>query len=320
VRELVKEYGPRRAVDRISFTVEKGEIVGFLGPNGAGKTTTIRILTCFMPATGGEAKVAGHDIFTESIEVRRRVGYLPENVPLYTEMRVSDYLWFRAGLKGVPFRERPRRILRALESCRILDVADRIVGHLSKGYRQRVGLADVLTHDPEILILDEPTVGLDPNQVREARDLIKDLGRDRTILFSTHIIPWVEEVCQRAIIIAQGRIVAEGALDDLHRRLDDSALLSIAASAPFDAVAAAVRAVPGVRVVENLSADGRSGARLRCLVDRAAVEAVRGALASAHGDAVGEFREGRPRLEDFFHEVTRGREGQEIAAPAGAVP
>ncbi|MHC4924843.1 MAG: ABC transporter ATP-binding protein, partial [Planctomycetota bacterium] len=169
VRDLVKEYGPRRAVDNVSFTVEKGEIVGFLGPNGAGKTTTIRILTCFMPATGGHATVAGHDIFTDSMEVRRRVGYLPENVPLYTEMRVADYLWFRAGLKRVPFRERSKRILKALESCRITDVADRIIGHLSKGYRQRVGLADVLTHDPEILILDEPTVGLDPNQVREAR-------------------------------------------------------------------------------------------------------------------------------------------------------
>ena len=182
VKDLVKDYGPRRAVDRVSFQVEKGQIVGFLGPNGAGKTTTLRILTGFMPATGGEALVAGYDIFRESMEVRRRIGYLPENVPLYPEMRVADYLWYRAGLKQVPFGERAGRIRRALDSVRIADVADRVIGHLSKGYRQRVGLADVLTHDPEILILDEPTVGLDPNQVREVRDLIKELGRDRTVL------------------------------------------------------------------------------------------------------------------------------------------
>jgi ABC-2 type transport system ATP-binding protein len=321
VRGLVKDFGPRRAVDHVSFTVEKGEIVGFLGPNGAGKTTTLRILTCFMPATGGEARVAGHDIFTESMEVRRRIGYLPENVPLYGEMRVADYLWFRAGIKGVPFRERPGRIRRSLESARIADVADRIIGHLSKGYRQRVGLADVLVHDPEILILDEPTVGLDPNQVREVRDLIKELGRDRTILFSTHIIPWVEEVCQRAIVIARGRVVAEGLVEDLAARLEGTTLALVRAHASYGDVVAVLREFEGVRAFENLTLDGAHGAHVRVLLDASRAEALRAALEGRLGAPPAEFRLAPPRLEDFFHEVTRGLggQGQEPgAAPADA--
>jgi ABC-2 type transport system ATP-binding protein len=323
VRDLVKDYGPRRAVDHVSFSVEKGEIVGFLGPNGAGKTTTLRILTCFMPATGGEARVAGYDIFTQSMDVRRRIGYLPEQVPLYPEMRVADYLWFRAGLREVPFRERPGRIGRALESARIADVADRVIGHLSKGYRQRVGLADVLVHDPEILILDEPTVGLDPNQVREVRDLIKELGRDRTVLFSTHIIPWVEEVCQRAIVIARGKVVAEGTVADLSTRLKDGALLSVRSRSPYEEVSAFVRGFPGVRALENLTLDGVHGSHLRCLVDAGALEALRAALSARLGPALEETRESPPRLEDFFHEVTRGLSEQVadtsavVAAAAG---
>jgi len=312
VQNLVKEYGPRRAVDDVSFNVEKGEVVGFLGPNGAGKTTTLRILTCFMPATSGKARVAGYDIFTRSMDVRRRVGYLPENVPLYTEMRVVDYLWSRAGLKQVPFRERAGRIRRALDSARITDVADRVIGHLSKGYRQRVGLADVLTHDPEILILDEPTVGLDPNQVREARDLIKELGRERTILFSTHIIPWVEEVCQRALVIARGRIVAEGSVAELAGSLADHALVSVRSRAPFASTAAIVRAFPGAKAVENISLDETRESHLRCLVDGGSVEALRAALATALGPALRSVEVARPGLEDFFHEVTRGLGGQEF--------
>ena len=311
VRDLVKDFGPRRAVDRVSFTVERGEIVGFLGPNGAGKTTTLRILTGFMPATGGEALVAGFDVFTRSMEVRRRIGYLPENVPLYAEMRVVDYLWFRAGIKQVPFRQRPASIRRALDSARIADVADRVIGHLSKGYRQRVGLADVLTHDPEILILDEPTVGLDPNQVREVRDLIKELGRDRTVLFSTHIIPWVEEVCQRAIVIARGRVVAEGTVEDLQARLREQALLMVRVHAPHGEVSAMVLGFAGVRAVENLTLDGARDSHLRCLVDASAVEPLRAALAGRFGAALAEARAGPPRLEDFFHEVTRGLSGQD---------
>src|SRR5258706_4291333 len=312
VKDLVKDFGPRRAVDRVTFSVERGEIVGFLGPNGAGRTTTVRILTAFMPATGGEARVAGFDIFTRSMEARRRIGYLPENVPLYQEMRVADFLWFRAGLKQVPFRERAGRILRALESVRITDVADRVIGHLSKGYRQRVGLADVLTHDPEILILDEPTVGLDPNQVREVRDLIKELGRDRTVLFSTHVIPWVEEVCQRVIVIARGRVVAQGTVEDVQARLKDSALVTVRASSPYAVASAVVTGFPGVRAVENLTLDGAHGTNLRCLVDASAVEPLKAALVDRIGAALEATHVGPPRLEDFFHEVTRGLGGQEI--------
>ena len=231
---LTKRYGPTLAVDDISFQVEPGEVVGFLGPNGAGKTTTIRILACFLPATDGKASVAGHDVFRESTAVRRMIGYLPENVPLYREMRVRDYLLYRAALKRVPRRERADRVEDALHEVRIEDHAERIIGHLSKGYRQRVGLADTLVHDPEVLILDEPTVGLDPNQVADVRDLVKGLAEERTVLFSTHVIPWVQAVCQRVIVIAGGRIVAdgliaeliegvEGGLEQVFRRLTDEA-------------------------------------------------------------------------------------------------
>jgi ABC-2 type transport system ATP-binding protein len=217
VTDLVKRYGPTLAVDGISFTVEPGEVVGFLGPNGAGKTTTLRILTGFIPATSGRARVAGHDVFRESAAVRQKVGYLPENVPLYKEMRVREYLEYRAALKRVPRSERRRKVDEVLERIRIADHKDRIIGHLSKGYRQRVGLADALVHDPEVLILDEPTVGLDPNQVREVRDLVKALAEKRTVLFSTHVIPWVEEVCHRVVVIARGRIARDGPIDALRR-------------------------------------------------------------------------------------------------------
>jgi ABC-2 type transport system ATP-binding protein len=313
VRDLVKEYGPRRAVDRVSFTVEKGDIVGFLGPNGAGKTTTLRILTCFMPATSGEARVAGYDIFSQSLDVRRRVGYLPENVPLYTEMRVTEYLWYRAGLKQVPFRERARRIHRALEACRVTDVADRVIGHLSKGYRQRVGLADVLTHEPEILILDEPTVGLDPNQVRDVRDLIKELGRDRTILFSTHIIPWVEEVCRRAIVIARGRVVAEGTVDELSRSLGDRSLVTVRAAVPFERLQAAL-ALEGVLGDENLGLAGGREAIVRGLCPKASLPGFEQRVTSAIGGTEVIISIAEPRLEDVFHEVTRNLRDQ---VPAG---
>jgi ABC-2 type transport system ATP-binding protein len=217
---LTKRYGPTLALDAISFAVEPGEVVGFLGPNGAGKTTTLRILTGFIPATSGKARVAGFDVFRQSTEVRKRIGYLPENVPLYRDMRVWEYLEYRSALKRVPRSVRYDRIDDALEKIRITDHSDRIIGHLSKGYRQRVGLADTLLHDPEVLILDEPTVGLDPNQVREVRDLMRDLARDRTVLFSTHVIPWVESVCERVLVIHRGKIVADGTIASLGEGLE----------------------------------------------------------------------------------------------------
>ncbi len=209
VKDLTKKYGDYLAVDRISFTVNTGEVVALLGPNGAGKSTTMKMLTCFMPATAGDAKVAGFDIWSQSLEVRRRLGYMPENMPLYMEMRVREYLDFRARLKGVPRRERRKRVEEVAKRCWVDDVLGRIIGHLSKGYRQRVGLAECLVHDPEIMILDEPTIGLDPAQIRETRKLIKEIGRDRTIILSTHILPEAEMVSDRVLIIHQGRLVPE---------------------------------------------------------------------------------------------------------------
>ena len=209
VKGLTKRYGDLLAVDDISFSVNRGDVCALLGPNGAGKSTTMKILACFMPATSGDARVAGFDIWSESLEVRRRLGYMPENVPLYTEMRVREYLDYRARLKGVPHRERRRRIEGVAERCWVDDALDRIIGQLSKGYRQRVGLAECLVHEPEILILDEPTIGLDPAQIRETRRLIKEIGRDRTVILSTHILPEAEMICNRVLIIHQGRLVPE---------------------------------------------------------------------------------------------------------------
>lgn len=209
VKNLTKVYPGIIAVNDISFRVEKGEIVGFLGPNGAGKTTTMRILAGFMPPTNGSVNVAGFDVVRKSLAVRQRVGYLPENNPLYTEMRVGEYLKFRATIKKVPSYNRKGAVDEALARCGLTNVARRIIGQLSKGYRQRVGLADAIVHNPEIIILDEPTIGLDPNQIRDVRALIKELGEKRTVILSTHILSEVELMCKRFLIINKGKIVAE---------------------------------------------------------------------------------------------------------------
>jgi ABC-2 type transport system ATP-binding protein len=219
VEHLTKRFGKIVAVDDVSFHVDEGEVVGFLGPNGAGKSTVMRILAAFTPATSGKVRVDGFDPFWESMQVRQRVGYLPENVPLYREMRVSEYLFHRARLKGVEACERKRRIGEVLDRCGIGEVASRVIGQLSKGYRQRVGLADALVGDPPILILDEPTVGLDPNQVRLVREMIKNLGERRTVLLSTHILSEVEMICPRVLIISGGRIVAEDKTENLKSRM-----------------------------------------------------------------------------------------------------
>ena len=219
VKNLTKRYVNINAVDDISFHVKENEIVGLLGPNGAGKTTTMRILTCFMPATSGSATVAGYDVFTDSLNVRQQIGYLPENVPLYLDMRAYEYLMFRAKLKNIPRRERRKKIEYCLEMTGITDVQKQIIGTLSKGYKQRVGLADTLIHDPKILILDEPTIGLDPNQIRQIRGVIKGLGQKHTVLLSTHILPEVEMVCDRVMIINKGKIVAMDTPANLMRQL-----------------------------------------------------------------------------------------------------
>ncbi|MFH0880059.1 MAG: ATP-binding cassette domain-containing protein [Lentisphaerota bacterium] len=219
VSHLTKKYAGCLAVDNISFQVSRGETVGFLGPNGAGKSTTMRILSCFQPASGGSVTVAGFDVLTQSLEVRRKIGYLPENVPLYPEMRVDEYLRYRARLKGLPGRKIRLRCDAVKSLCGLEEVGRRIIGHLSKGFRQRVGLADCLIHEPELLILDEPTIGLDPNQIRQVRTLIHDLAQDHTILLSTHILSEVEMTCQRVLIINEGRIAASDSPENLRSLL-----------------------------------------------------------------------------------------------------
>lgn len=251
VEHLTKRYGELVAVDDISFSVGEGEIVGFLGPNGAGKTTTMRVLTCFMPPTSGKATVAGYDCFAQGLEVRKNIGYLPENVPLYPEMRVREYLSFRAKLKDVPRSERRSRIAEIVERCGIQEVENQIIGTLSKGYRQRVGIADCLVHKPRILILDEPTIGLDPIQIREIRALIKELGENNTILLSTHILPEVEMVCERFIIINRGRIATQGRIDDIRKKT----FLRIECEAPEEQVLSAMRSIREVRNVSSSSTD-----------------------------------------------------------------
>jgi ABC-2 type transport system ATP-binding protein len=225
VSKLTKYYGDYAAVRDVSFDVPRGRVVGFLGPNGAGKTTTMRILAGYLTATSGQATIDGLDVFWRPLEVRRKIGYMPENCPLYPDMRVREYLVFRAGIKGIHGRQARRRIDYVIERCWLGDVSRQLIGTLSKGYRQRVGLADVLLHDPLVLILDEPTAGLDPAQIRETRGLIRELGQEHTILLSTHILPEVEMTCEQAILINRGQVAAAGTLDELrggHRSLEET--------------------------------------------------------------------------------------------------
>ena len=219
VQNMTKRYARAVAVDNISFEVQKGEIVGFLGPNGAGKTTTMRVLTCFMPPTSGSAEVAGFDVGRQPMEVKRRIGYLPETPPLYPEMEVAEYLRFAGRLKGVPSGELSERVKEAMRRCNVDDVASKLISKLSKGYKQRVGLAQAIIHNPEVLILDEPTSGLDPKQILETRDLIKSLAGEHTIILSTHILPEVESTCQKVVIINKGKLVATDTVENLTQRL-----------------------------------------------------------------------------------------------------
>ncbi len=300
VTELTRRFSGVAAVDSVSFSVGKGEVVGFLGPNGAGKTTTLRMLTCFLPPTSGTAVIAGSDIVSDPLAVRRNIGYLPESVPLYTDMRVSEYLGFRARLKGLSSRAARDRIGRVCEQCGILSVRDRIVGHLSKGFRQRVGMADALVSDPPILFLDEPTSGLDPNQIRDVRDLISELGKEKTVVISTHILPEVEATCRRAIIIDKGRIAADGSLDDLRSGGAKGRRLVVRGKgAPADEILAGLKSLEGV-----LSADrAEGGFEIRTERSGEAREAVF-KLFSGRGWVLTELSGGRNRLEEVFWRVT----------------
>ncbi len=258
VDRLSKRYGAIRAIDRLGFAVGRGEVVGLLGPNGAGKTTTMRLLTTYLAPTSGRARVAGRDVLDDPIGVRRAVGYLPESVPLYNEMRTREFLKFRARIKDVPGRRRTAAVGDALARCGLADVADRVLGHLSRGYRQRVGLADALLNDPEVLVLDEPTSGLDPIQVREVRSLIRELGQRHTILLSTHILGEVEAVCSRAIVIAGGRLALDEPVEPPDRAAGGGRLaVAVEARGPADAVRRALESAPGVaRVVPSAPAHG----------------------------------------------------------------
>jgi ABC-2 type transport system ATP-binding protein len=257
VQHLTKRYGRVTAVDDVSFRVERGEILGFLGPNGAGKTTTMRILTGYMPASEGGATVAGYDVFTQPLEAKRRTGYLPETPPLYPDMTVREYLDFVARIKGVPAAERKTRVEGAMKRTHVDDMASRHCGKLSKGYRQRVGLAQALIHNPEVLILDEPTAGLDPKQIIETRELIRGLAGDHTIVLSTHILPEVSQTCQRVVIINKGRVVAVDTPENLTARLRGSETMFVQVDAAGADVPAALQTLPGVTRVA--AADQRAG-------------------------------------------------------------
>ena len=264
VESLTKRYGSHLAIDDITFSADKGEVVGFLGPNGAGKTTTMRILTGYFPATSGTARVAGYDCFEESMEVRRRIGYLPENVPLYKDMKVEEYLSFVAAIKGVEARDVKKKVASAMADCGIDGVSRRVIGELSKGYRQRVGLAQALVNDPEVLILDEPTIGLDPNQIRGIRNLIKDLAGRRTVILSTHILPEVGMVCGKVVIINKGRLVAIDTPDNLARKMRKSSGLLVRVAGPAGEIAAALGAIEGAKKVtpDGSSEDGAHAFRV----------------------------------------------------------
>ncbi len=254
VESLTKRYGRATAVDNVSFRVEKGEVLGFLGPNGAGKTTTMRILTCYLPPTAGAARVAGYDVFAQPLEVKRRVGYLPEAPPLYPDMGVRDYLDFCARIKQVGPKDRKGRVDDAVEKCRIGDVQQTLIGKLSKGYRQRVGLAQAILHNPDVLILDEPTAGLDPKQIIETRDLIRGLAGTHTVVLSTHILPEVSMTCGRVVIINKGRVVAEDTPQNLTRRLKGAGTLRVEARGEEAALLSVARAQSGVLAVHTRGA------------------------------------------------------------------
>ena len=304
VQHLTKRYGRVTAVDDVSFRVERGEILGFLGPNGAGKTTTMRILTGYMPATEGKAIVAGFDVFDQPIEAKRRTGYLPETPPLYPDMTVVEYLGFVAKIKGVPAGERTARLKQVMERTRIADMANRQCAKLSKGYRQRVGLAQAILHNPDVLILDEPTAGLDPKQIIETRELIKELAGDHTIILSTHILPEVSQTCQRVVIINKGRVVAVDTPDNLTARLRGSETLYVQVDAGDTDAASVLTHVPGVtRVVESERLNGLVGYE----VDSETGRDVRRDLARAvvtSGFGLLELRPMRISLEDVFLSLT----------------
>jgi ABC-2 type transport system ATP-binding protein len=302
VQQLTKKYGSFTAVKGISFEVEKGEIVGFLGPNGAGKSTTMKILTGFLPPTTGRASIAGFDVFDDSLEARRHLGYLPENTPLYPEMKVGEYLRYRAALKGVASSKVRERVGDVLELCQVKDREKQLIGSLSKGYRQRVGLADALVHDPDLLILDEPTIGLDPNQIRTVRELIKNLAEKRTVLISTHILPEVEMMCSRVVVIHRGQIRATDTAENLRKNHRAVGELILEAKAGADAIEV-LKSIPSVKDVAAVQDGEWTTFTLRLDANaEPGQELMR--LANERKWDVRELHQKRATLEDVFAELT----------------
>ena len=318
VKGLTKRYAHNTAVNDISFDVQKGQIVGFLGPNGAGKTTTMRMLTCFLTPSAGTATVAGFDILEQPFEVKKRIGYLPETPPVYPEMRIAEYLTFVGRLKGLAGSDLRSRVDYSCERCAIADVKDKIIGKLSKGYRQRVGLAQAIIHNPDVLILDEPTAGLDPKQINETRDLIKSLAGDHTIILSTHILPEVSQTCEQVIIINKGKVVATDSVSNLQGRArsGESVLLEVGGSVDPLAVRRRLEQVAGVtRVVFKedgqrrgvFEVEGQKGRSLRGDLARAVVEA---------GWDLNELRAASMSLEEIFLQLTGEEAPAELAEVA----
>jgi ABC-2 type transport system ATP-binding protein len=308
VNGLTKDYGARRAIDNLTFDAEQGEIVGFLGPNGAGKTTTMRILTGYMPPTDGTAVVAGYDVVEESLEVRKRVGYLPETVPLYNDMTALEYLKFMADLRRIPDPE--ERAYETLESVNLQDRADSFIGTFSKGMRQRVGLAQALIHRPEVLILDEPTIGLDPAQVVEIRNVIREIGKDRTVLLSTHILSEAQQICDRVLIINKGQIVTEDTPENLQSRLVGAQRVVLRVRGDTDGLSARVAKVKGVRAVEtrpdgSVEFEFGAGEDARPQVAKAVVQS---------GYELLELRPVGLSLEEIFLELTRDNDAEEMSS------
>jgi len=313
-KDLTKRYAHTTAVDQISFEVSKGQIVGFLGPNGAGKTTTMRILTCFLPPSAGTATVAGFDVLEEPLEVKKRVGYLPETPPIYPEMETVEYLKFVGGLKGLSGSDLQKRIDYVCERCAISDVKTKLLGKLSKGYRQRVGLAQAIIHNPDVLILDEPTAGLDPKQINETRDLIKGLAGDHTIILSTHILPEVEQTCERVIIINKGKLVATDSVRNLQARARgaESVLVEVAGRDGSLEVPLVQQRLEQVIGVSHVLCKERFDSRALFEVESEKGRFVRGDLARAVVESGWDLNELRPAamsLEEIFLQLTGG-EGQ----------
>jgi ABC-2 type transport system ATP-binding protein len=312
VRNLAKNYGPTRALDGVSFTVPTGEILGFLGPNGAGKTTAMKIITGYMPPTSGEVLVDSKDAIDHSLEIRRKIGYLPENTPLYTDMNVLDYLVFVQRLRGIPRTEHTPRTRRMIDLCGLGEVTRKDIGELSKGYRQRVGLAQAMIHDPEILILDEPTVGLDPNQIVEIRSLIKELGRAKTLILCTHILSEVEAACKRVLIIHRGKIVADGTTESLRAAASGRDRLTVEIKGPAAQVRAGLESLPGAARVAPAEAgdrDSRADGAVRFIIESAPGHDLREAVFVMARDRqwiLLELQRDIVRLEDVFRQLTKG--------------